>query len=264
LVGYYSGYLWAMRPDGADLVNLTKPVAYREPFEWAWSPDGSKIAFMLNQDFAPYDLWTVRPDGDLLVRLNPTTGVAQFAWAPDGSRILYLARNPGGPLELFSVRPDASGHTRLNRDLPSGGAVLGFWWAAVSSRIMFLAQQDAANLRELFSVRPDGTDLVKLNGPLFVPPGVLQVRLAPDSSRIAYTIMPDQHSTQIQTVRPDGSGRVGIDTGNLSLSGIQPWSSDGFWLLYPSDVGLRVALSDVPGSAPLDPVRTVSSERWVP
>jgi len=265
-VFHYAGYLYAMRPDGTELVNLTKPVASREPFPYAWSPDGSKIAFKLNQDFQLDDLYTVRPDGQVLVRLNPTTGVVSFAWAPDGSRIVYLGpRTPGGPLEIFSVRPDSSSHTRLNRDLPSGGGVIDFRWAPDSSRILFLARQDNANLQELYSVRPDGTDLVKLNSTLFVPPGIQQAGVwSPDSSRIAYTIKADLYSTQMHTVRPDGSGRVAIDVGNVSLMSSRPWAADSSRILYWSDAGLRVALPDSPGGVAVDAFRTVTYPRWVP
>src|SRR4029077_5215446 len=145
------GYVYTMRPDGTEPVNLTE-LTLLGISQTAWSPDSSKIAFTAPYTYyslGPYDLWTIRPDGDALVRLNPTTGVTSFAWAPDGSRIVYLGpRAPGGPLEIFSVRPDSSSHTRLNRDLPSGGGVIDFRWAPDSSRILFLARQDNANLQE--------------------------------------------------------------------------------------------------------------------
>ena len=63
LLVHMAGYLYAMRPDGSELVNLTKPIAFREFVASAWAPDGSRVAFRLNQDFAEYDLYSVHPNG---------------------------------------------------------------------------------------------------------------------------------------------------------------------------------------------------------
>ena len=125
----------------------------------AWSPDGSRIAFVSNRDTDPDrtyndDLWLV-----------PTTGTAQAptrlttfqgsdnspdfdsypAWSPDGSRIAYVQ---GGPVELFSygtrhlaVVPATGGNPKVltaaldrNVDHPS--------WAPGGKSLRFLVEDD--------------------------------------------------------------------------------------------------------------------------
>ena len=79
----------------------------------AWSPDGSRIAFVSNRDTDPDrtyndDLWLVPSTGTAQVPTRLTTfqgfdNSPDFdsypAWSPDGSRIAYVQ---GGPVELFS------------------------------------------------------------------------------------------------------------------------------------------------------------------
>ncbi|WP_309662864.1 S9 family peptidase [Sphingomonas sp.] len=79
----------------------------------AWSPDGSRLAFVSNRDKDPdrsynYDLWVVPASakGEAPARLTTYPGYdnepdteSYPAWSPDGRSIAYLQ---GGPVELFS------------------------------------------------------------------------------------------------------------------------------------------------------------------
>jgi Tol biopolymer transport system component len=79
----------------------------------AWSPDGSRIAFVSNRDKDPdrsynYDLWVVPASarGEAPTRLTTYPGAdndpdyeSYPAWSPDGRSIAYAQ---GGPIELFS------------------------------------------------------------------------------------------------------------------------------------------------------------------
>ena len=97
----------------------------------AWSPDGSRIAFVSNRDpdadrSYNYDVWVASAHADA----QPPTRLTTFAgsdnepdassypaWSPDGRSIAYLE---GGPVELFSygtrhlaVIPATGGQRRL-------------------------------------------------------------------------------------------------------------------------------------------------------
>ena len=85
----------------------------QDEFLPAWSPDGSRIAFVSNRDPDPdrsynFDLWTVAAaaTGEAPLRLTSFAGAdndpdweSYPAWSPDGRTIAYLQ---GGPVELFS------------------------------------------------------------------------------------------------------------------------------------------------------------------
>jgi Tol biopolymer transport system component len=88
--------LFVIRPDGTGLRRLTP--AGTGVFGFAWSPDGSLIAYTVRE--APFSdrrdsLWLVRPDGTghrLLVP-NAVLSSPDVSWSPDGKEIALA----GGP-----------------------------------------------------------------------------------------------------------------------------------------------------------------------
>jgi dipeptidyl aminopeptidase/acylaminoacyl peptidase len=79
----------------------------------AWSPDGSRIAFVSNRDNDPdrtynYDLWVVPASASVVAPVRLTTFDGDDndpdynsypAWSPDGRSIAYIQ---GGPVKLFA------------------------------------------------------------------------------------------------------------------------------------------------------------------
>jgi Tol biopolymer transport system component len=137
--GSESGPTWA--PDGTDLVysytpanrsyldrsylsrrNLTHGTTRRIPLEFrvaldpAWSPDGTRIAFVgQRRRGGPFELFVVRPDGSSLKRLtrsgdpewNPT-------WSPDSQRLLAERNTAGtGSNQLVLVSGVTASRPRL-------------------------------------------------------------------------------------------------------------------------------------------------------
>jgi TolB protein len=104
----------------------------------AWSPDGTKIAFVSNRaesarcwthDCVGYtnELYVMDADGGHVTRLTETPHEEQTpAWSPDGERIVY-SRSPDafGPFELYVVDPDGSCPTRL---IPAGSDFMPDWY----------------------------------------------------------------------------------------------------------------------------------------
>lgn len=91
----------------------------------AWSPDGSWIAFGLDQDASealnfPTRLYRVHPDGSNLTPLtsNSQGKAAHPVWAPDGS-LYYGLSGAGADLDgLYHYLPDENTHTVL---IPGSG-----------------------------------------------------------------------------------------------------------------------------------------------
>lgn len=88
-----------MNPDGSGLTNLTNDAA--EDWSPAWSPDGTRIAFVReNTDAIPrvLDIYLMNADGSgqtqLFRQSNPVFPPLKdepLAWSPNGSHILFRA-----------------------------------------------------------------------------------------------------------------------------------------------------------------------------
>jgi len=87
----------------ADYANFS--ITYGSP---AWSPDGSKIAFLSNQDYAPNDflrreIYVTNADGSNIQKLTDVGFVYEFAWNPNGKRIAFVT-NKG----IYIIAADGS------------------------------------------------------------------------------------------------------------------------------------------------------------
>jgi len=121
----------------------------------AWSPDGSKLAFISDRT-DKRQIYVINPAGgeaDALTTLEDD--VSSFAWAPDGTRIAYTARDPRSAAvkdrdkkygEFQIVEQDyrmthlfvLDVTTRATRALTSGAFTVGaFAWSPDSARIAF-------------------------------------------------------------------------------------------------------------------------------
>jgi len=125
----------------------------------AWSPDGSRIAFVSNRDKDPdrsynYDLWVVPAHGDAQAPTRLTTFAGADndpdyssypAWSPDGRNVAYVQ---GGPVELFSYGtrhlatvPASGGEPRI---LTAGldRNILHPFWSADGKSLHFVVEDD--------------------------------------------------------------------------------------------------------------------------
>ena len=95
--------------DGTGEARLTTT---RAGFQPAWSPDGTRIAFVALDG---KDLLLINPDGT--GEMNLTQGLSENdapAWSPDGSRIAFGTGEAGAAdMEIAVVNRDGSGQTLL-------------------------------------------------------------------------------------------------------------------------------------------------------
>ena len=101
-----SGELWAVDPDGENLVQLLEqPIGYPD-----WSPDGNRIALEMRGAEPHIGIFDLRDDS--LVDLGP--GYVP-KWSPDGSRIVFV-REMFSSFEIIVSDPDGSNELQLTDD----------------------------------------------------------------------------------------------------------------------------------------------------
>jgi TolB protein len=81
----------------------------------AWSPDGSRVAFISNRDLNQ-ELYVANADGTGQKRMTNDPGWdAAPAWSPDGTKLAFESYRDGRR-DIFTVNPDGTGETRLTKD----------------------------------------------------------------------------------------------------------------------------------------------------
>ena len=188
----------------------------------AWSPDGSRLAFV-RQEARRNVLGVVSANGtDERVLARGVTDVP--TWSPNGKLVAFTANG------LSVVRASGGPVRTLAR-----GRVEAPEWSPDGRHIAFLRSDERVEGYALFSVDPNGRHLTRLAvGVSSVP------SWSPDGRRIAFSTGVPYEQTAIATVRPDGSGlrtlvaaAAAEEIGDV-LSG-PAWSPDGRTILYTDE-----------------------------
>ena len=220
------------------------------PLMPAWSPDGSKIAFLTYDDSYNLILWTVNVDGSGLTELAPgaQTYPYQPSWSPDGTKIAFVG--PGsGRSDLWIINADGSGATQLT-DLPGETEAPAF--SPDGSMIAFAEQRyEGERSNGLFVVRPDGSNLTTLTQwTADEDPGPTNMGISggaswsPDGTRLAISSIEG-----VALVRSDGSGTEILSLGEYPLIHDVRFSPDGSMLALSFDLDSEDA-QQMPGEAP--------------
>ncbi len=106
----------AERSNLAQLSKVTPPTDTASANDPAFSPDGSRIAFVTQRDGNP-EIYVMNADGTGVTRVTNDPQVdGRPAFAPDGQSIVFHSSRPAGKQEIWAVNLDGTGLTQLTRD----------------------------------------------------------------------------------------------------------------------------------------------------
>jgi Tol biopolymer transport system component len=220
--------IFSMNANGSDQTDLTNTVDPVVNFEPTWSPDGSKVAFMRqNQTPGEQDIWIMNANGTNQVDLRNSPEVDETApeFSPDGSKIAYISSGPS---------PCCS--TEYNNDI-------------------WVMNANGSNPTQLTKTN----EPTQNTSPTWSPDGL---KIA-----YSTTETPSASDDGIHVMNANGSEQTRLlNSGTPILTGNLSWSPDGTKIVYEGSGGgfLYTMNANGSGSTPLVANSGASYPSWVP
>lgn len=217
--------IYLMNADGSDQTRITNNSAFE--FDLAWSPDGSRLAFIssLHSGFELYYMHVIDiTNGDFSSPVRLTNNAVMDmspTWSPDGSQIAFSSGGTG----IVIINIDGSIDTTINTsslmaDQPS--------WSPVANIIAFSGH--ITNNLNIYTISTQSTNMQQLtfhNSDL-VP------NWSPDGNKIAY-VSTYNNAEDIFIINSDGSDDHRITT-SPENDFVPDWSPHGERLVYEGSV----------------------------
>ena len=248
--------IWVMNPDGSEQTNLTNTPDLNETAP-AWSPDGTKIAFV--EGFTGLNrLMMMNGDGTDRAVITPTPSY-QFGptWSPAGTQIAFVRQVPGEVMsiefDILVINVDGTGETNITS---SDYDELEPAWSPDGAKIAFAGvrpewSQDPETGEpvlyaqwEIVTVNPDGTGEQILSGGDAGTPRALLLEedrspaWSPDGRMLVFmsqSVDPCCPPWQIWKVNRDGTGAA-VLSDNPEVNDLWPaFSPDGTLIVFTSD-----------------------------
>ena len=252
----YNDEIYRMNIDFTGKVNLTNTPG-REYYP-AWSPDGSKIAFMSNRD-GDWQIYVMNADGMGQTRLTTNNAVDWGpTWSPDGTKIAFHS-NRDGNNEIYVMNANGTGQNRLTNN---NAADVVPSWSPDGTKIAFESNRDGKS--EIYVMNADGSGQTKLTTS---PAGYFAPKWSPNGNKIAF-FSERADGQDLYIINSDGTGLTLLTPSSPEEYMLWSWSPDGSKIIsnYEESVAAswKMAILNVDGTGKIvDPALTGQGS-WSP
>ena len=216
------GNVWTIGADGSRARLLI-----RDAYSPAWSPDGSKLAFVSSRS-GDEEIYLARADGSGVTRLTRSAGPdLSPAWSSDGRRLAF-SRNA----EIWTMSVNGSAQRPLVRKAKVWHEHHTPTWHR--SRIVYSSNRVSSFNAELFAVPAERLTFTKGSDGVLGDDGMPD--FSPNGRRIAFTSNRNQQG-EIYVMNADGSGQKRLTR--------RPGDD---WAPSFSPDGSRIAFTQLPGT----------------
>ncbi len=246
------------------LATLSDEAANAQGFDMAWSPDGVRLAILIERWFEPswIDMWE---NGQRSRAVVGNRIEAPVAWSPGGSRVVFtVSVNSAG--NLMSADAETGVMTPLV-DLPQ--SVNNPIWSPSGDVAFLVREDDTSNLW----LRNAAGQAAPLTGITDSATYYHSPSWSPDGTQIAFVARVDS-VRNIAVIDADG-GTIRRITPNSGAVSAPSWSPDGQWLAFIAffDTRYRIMLTPVENPRPREvllvenadaqPVQWSPDGRWL-
>ncbi|HUG28740.1 MAG TPA: hypothetical protein VMK53_10655 [Gemmatimonadales bacterium] len=240
----------------APLTRTTLPTGQPDHWYFAYSPDGSQLAFTAASD-AGVRLWVSNADGtEPRALTEPASFISHPVWAGDGQRI-YFSSSASGQYGLHEV--SLGPEPVVRRLVPEAAVAIVAEAHPTGGLLFYIIAGGGADLMRL----PPGAD-----DPVVVaasPRDEFGGHWSPDGTRVGFVVARDGREL-VEVISIDGGDPVliGPPDGTVRLPTVR-WLPDGSAMLFAAapfgNMDLYVAPAD--GSAPRQLTRDIRDD-WAP